>query len=162
MKKDILIAYYSWSGNTRKIAELIGRKTDGPLFEIKPAQPYTTDYRAAVAQAKEEIRSGFQPELEAVPETASLRAVFLGTPIWWHTMAPPIASFIHHLNLKDKIVVPFHTHGGGGGGTFEADIARMCPHATVTKGFGVYNCGDRETEAQIDSWLRATGFLARP
>ena len=43
MKNDILIAYYSWSGNTRKIAELIEGETGGTLFEIEPVQPYTTD-----------------------------------------------------------------------------------------------------------------------
>jgi hypothetical protein len=44
MKNDILIAYYSWHGNTRKIAELIQREIGGTLFEIEPVQPYTTDY----------------------------------------------------------------------------------------------------------------------
>jgi flavodoxin len=67
MKDDILLAYYSWSGNTRKIAGLIERETGGTLFEIEPVQPYTTDYRAAVAQAKEEIQAGFRPDLKAFP-----------------------------------------------------------------------------------------------
>lgn len=66
MKNDILIAYYSWSGNTGEIAELIKKETGGRLFEIEPAQPYTTDYSAAVKQAREEIRSGFQPELKTI------------------------------------------------------------------------------------------------
>ena len=161
MQNDILIAYYSWSGNTRTIAELIGRETDGTLFEIKPVQPYTTDYRAAVAQAKVEIETGFRPELKAVPEIASYKLVFLGSPIWWHTMAPPLAAFIDRFSLNGKTVVPFHTHGGGGVGSFEEDIATMCPNATVAKGFGAYNRGGSETAAQIGSWLRAIGLLPR-
>ena len=71
MKNDILIACYSWSGNTRKIAELIKLETGGVLFEIKPATPYTTDYRAAVAQAKKEIEAGFRPEPRVMPEIVS-------------------------------------------------------------------------------------------
>ena len=161
MKSDILIACYSWSGNTRKIAALIERKTGGTLFEIEPVQPYATDYRAVVEQAREEIQAGFRPALKALPEITPYSVVFLGTPIWWHTMAPPLATFINRINLNGKTVVPFHTHGGGGAGTFEQDIAKMCPNATVTKGFGAYNSGGDETVAQIDSWLRSIGLRSR-
>jgi len=161
MKNDILIAYYSWSGNTRKIAEHIARETGGTLFEIEPAQAYTTDYNAVVAQAKEEMKAGFRPELKAMPKITSYTVVFLGTPIWWHTMAPPMAAFIDRFDLSRKTVAPFHTHGGGGGGSFEKDIARMCPDSTFKEGFGVYNSGGRETIAQIGSWLRSIGIQSR-
>lgn len=161
MKNDTLIAYYSWSGNTRKIAELIERETGGMLFEIKPVQPYTTNYRAAVAQAKEEIQADFRPELKAVPKITSYEVIFLGTPIWWHTMAPPLAAFIEHFDLNKKTVVPFHTHGGGGVGEFEKDIAKMCPNSTVTKGFGAYNSGGSETITEIGAWLSAIGLPSR-
>jgi flavodoxin len=159
MKNHVLIAYYSWSGNTRKIAELICRETGGTLFEIKPAIPYTTDYRAAVAQAREEIQSGFKPELKAMPENTSDPVVFLGSPIWCGTMAPPLAAFIDRFDLDKKTVVPFYTHGGGGVGKFEKEIARMCPDSTVTKGFGEYNSGGKETGTQVDAWLRSIGLL---
>jgi len=161
MKTDILIAYYSWSGNTGKIAKLLEAETGGTLFKIEPVQPYTTDYRAAVAQAKEEIHAGFRPELKAVPEITSYPIVFLGTPIWWHTMAPPLASFIDHFDLNRKTVVPFHTHGGGGVGSFERDVAGMCPHSTINEGFGAYNSGGRETRAQIRSWLDSLALPSR-
>jgi len=159
MKNDILIAYYSWSGNTREIAKLIKKETGGTLFEIEPAQPYTTDYSAAVKQAREEIRSGFQPELKAMPADTKLYSIaFLGTPIWCSTMAPPLASFIDRCNLENKTVVPFHTHGGGGAGSFETDIAIMCPNATVKQGFGAYNRGDGHTLAAIRDWLSSVGL----
>lgn len=157
MKNDILIAYYSWSGNTRTIAELIRREIGGTLFEIEPAKPYSTNYGAVVEQAKEEIRTGFRPNLESMPEINSYKTVFLGSPIWWHTMAPPLASFIESFDLRKKIVVPFHSHGGGGGGEFERDIIKMCPDSTVTKGFSIYNRGESETAAQITVWLKDIG-----
>jgi flavodoxin len=158
MKDDILIAYYSWSGNTRTIAELIERKTGGTLFEIEPVQPYAAEYRAVVAQAKEEIQEGFRPELKAVPEIKTHTIVFLGSPIWWHTMAPPLAAFIDCFDLKKKTVVPFHTHGGGGVGEFEKDMAKMCSNSTVMKGFGTYNRGGSETLSQIGAWLSDLGL----
>jgi flavodoxin len=73
-------------------------------------------------------------------------------------MAPPLAAFIDRFDLNRKTVVPFHTHGGGGVGSFEEDIAKMCPNSTVTEGFGAYNDGDSETKAQIDLWLSAIGL----
>ncbi len=159
MKNGILIAYYSWSGNTREIAKLIKKETGGTLFEIEPARPYTTNYSAAVAQAKEEIGSGFQPELKAMPADAKpYSVVFLGTPIWCSTMAPPLASFIDRFDLNSKTVIPFHTHGGGGAGSFERDIKTMCPNATVKQGFGAYNRGDSHTPAAICDWLRSMGI----
>ena len=161
MKNDILIAYYSWSGNTRKIAELIKHKTGGTLFQIEPVQPYTTDYQAVVAQAKEEIQAGFQPKLQAMPEITSYTVAFIGTPIWWHTMAPPVATFIERFDLNGKTVAPFHTHGGGGVGVFEKDIAKMCPNSTVTEGFGAYNSGGSETITEIGAWLSAIGLPSR-
>lgn len=161
MKNDILIAYFSWSGNTRKIAGLIEHETGGTLFEIEPVQPYTTDYGAAVAQAKKEIEAGFRPELQAVPDITLYTVAFIGTPIWWHTMAPPVATFIERFDLNGKTVVPFHTHGGGGVGSFEQDIEKMCPNAKVTNGFGAYNSGGSETVTQIASWLNSIGFRSR-
>jgi flavodoxin len=127
------------------------------LFEIEPVHPYSTNYQAVLAQAKEEIQEGFRPELKAMPKNTSYTIVFLGTPIWWHTMAPPLAAFIDRFDLNRKIVVPFHTHGGGGAGSFEKDIAKMCRNSTVQEGFGTYNSGGSETIAQIGSWLNSIG-----
>lgn len=155
---NILIAYYSWSGNTREVAGLIQKETGGTLFEIEPTQPYTTDYRAAVAQAREEIRSGFQPELSGTPDMGPCSIVFLGTPIWCSTMAPPLASFIHCCDLGNRTVIPFHTHGGGGAGSLETDIAKMCPNSTVKPGFGTHNRGDSHTRETIRTWLHAMGL----
>ena len=158
MQNNILIAYYSWQGNTRKIAELIQQATGGTLFEIEPVKPYTRDYNAAVAQAKTEIQAGFRPELKAVPEGVSPATVFLGTPIWWHTMAPPLAAFIDRFALRGKTVAPFYTHGGGGPGTLGADIRKMCLDSAVTELFGVYDDGGSEAASQVSAWLRTLGL----
>ena len=99
----------------------------------------------------EEIEAGFLPKLKAMPKISSYAAVFLGSPIWWHTMAPPLAAFIDRFDLNGKIVVPFYTHGGVGVGSFEKDVAKMCRNSTVKGGFGAYNSGGSETMVQIGS-----------
>ena len=66
--QNILIAYYSYSGNTKFAAELIQKQTGGDLFEIVPETPYPSDYDACVSQARDEIRSGFKPQLKTQVE----------------------------------------------------------------------------------------------
>ncbi len=159
MKHDILIAYYSWSGNTRRIAELIADETGGTLFEIEPVQPYSTDYRTVLEQAKKDIRSGSRPELRNIPETISASIIFLGTPNWWHTMAPPLAAFLDHFDWSGKTIVLFLTHGGGGVGSFEHDVARMCSNATIKEAFHTTNSGGAEAFRQIRSWLESIDLI---
>jgi len=158
MGDDILIAYYSWQGNTRKIASLIQNRTKGTLFEIKMKTPYSTDYGTVVKQAKEEIRAGVIPELVSLPDKNSYSTVFIGTPNWWHTMAPPLAAFLQSYDMSNKTVIPFCTHGGGGKGTIEKDAASMCPSSTFKNGFVTYNDGGRTLQADIDAWLKALNF----
>lgn len=158
MDNGILIAFYSWKGNTRKIAEMIKSKTGGTLFDIKPVQPYTSDYSEVVKQAKQEIHSGFLPELQTLPAGNLYNTVFLGTPNWWSTMAPPLAGLISRLDLKGKTVIPFCTHGGGGAGTIERDIAAMCHGSDIKKGFSAYNDGGGNAAAEIESWLSSIGI----
>jgi len=158
MKSDILIAYYSWHGKTKKIAGLIADATGGELFELEPVQTYSSNYQTVVDQAKKEIAKGFYPELKALPEKILQPIVFMGSPIWWYTMAPPVATFLSSLDLTGKTIVPFHTHGGGGGGRFEADISGMCSGATIKKGLGFYNDGGTDAGKAIERWLASIGL----
>lgn len=59
-----LVLYYSYGGNTRGIAEMIQSVTGGDMAEIETVKPYTGDYNAVVAQGKQEVDSGFMPELK--------------------------------------------------------------------------------------------------
>lgn len=156
MSNKPLVVFYSHSGNTQKIAHLIQQQTQGELFEIEPVAMYPTDYNAVVEQAKKEIKAGFHPDLKAVPDhVAEYDTVFVGTPNWWSTIAPPLATFLSRIDLTGKTIVPFCTHGGGGGGRVENDIAALCPGAMIKAGLVLSgNVGSR-AEALIAEWLRA-------
>ena len=111
----ILIAYYSWSGNTRFAAEQIQKATGGTLFEIKPVKAYPKDYKACVDLARKECPAGFKPALASeVSDMAKYEVVFVGTPNWCSTMAPPVRSFLASYDFSGKTVIPFVTHGSGG------------------------------------------------
>ncbi|HOQ51880.1 MAG TPA: flavodoxin, partial [Candidatus Atribacteria bacterium] len=120
MRGNILIAYYSRSGNTRKLAQLIHQKVGGTVHEIQPEIPYPASYNATVEQAKKEIQAGFRPPLKTkIEHIEAYDTIFLGSPNWWSTIAPPVATFLEENDLSGKTIIPFCTHGGGGRGRIE-------------------------------------------
>ena len=162
MERNILVVYYSHSGNTQKIATLIQEKTGGTLCEIQPEVPYPSSYNAVVEQAKKEIQAGFRPALKTkIEHIESYDTIFVGSPNWWSTISPPIASFLEGYGLSGKTVVPFCTHGGGGAGRIESDIAKLCPQSTVTPALVIYGSGGGNAEAQVSAWLCRVGEKTR-
>ena len=91
-----LIAWFSWSGNTRDIAERIARKTRGELFRIEREVPYSTDYSTcAYREAKEEADKRLRPAIKGpLPEIVDYDAVIITFPIWWYTMPAPVKTFL--------------------------------------------------------------------
>ncbi len=161
MKENILIAYYSRSGNTRKLAQLIHQKVGGTVHEIQPEVPYPASYNATVEQAKKEIQAGFRPPLKTkIEHIEAYDTIFLGSPNWWSTIAPPVATFLEENDLSGKTIIPFCTHGGGGRGRIEKDIAKLCPQSTVMPVFAIYGSGGRDVESQVSAWLESLGFTS--
>ncbi|NMB46035.1 MAG: flavodoxin [Firmicutes bacterium] len=162
MDRNILIVYYSRSANTEKIAQLIQQKIGGTLCEIEPELAYPASYNAVVEQAKKEIQAGFRPELKTkIEHIESYDTVFVGSPNWWSTIAPPIATFLEGYDLSGKTVVPFCTHGGGGAGRVERDIVKLCPQSTMMPGLAIYGSGGGNAESQVSAWLQELGFVER-
>ena len=149
---NALIAYYSHSGNTRRLAELIAHELGGTLLELVPETAYPADYRALVNQAMKELKAGFCPDLSTkLPDLNSYDTIFVGTPNWCGAAAPPVMTFLKRAALEGKLVVPFCTHGGGGAGHIFQDIEQLCPGAVVLPGLSV--CKDTTTPADIQNWL---------
>lgn len=154
MNKSIIV-FYSYSGNTREIARLIQRKTEADLFEVEPASSYPTSYDVVVEQAKEEIKAGFKPVLKKTPKgIEAYDVIYAGTPIWCHTMAPPMATFLAGVEWSGKTVIPFCTHGGGGEGQLEADIAKFCRGAIRKPALVVSGNGGNRVTERVTEWLR--------
>jgi len=152
LEKKILIAYYTHSNNTEKLAKAIQNKTGGVLHKITLKTPYPSG-RSISDQAKKEIDAGFKPELVSkLDDAETYDVVFVGSPNWWYTIAPPVTTFLSENDFAGKVVVPFYTHGGGGAGSIEEDIAKLCEGAKIQVGLSVY--GDGFNDAQIDTWLK--------
>jgi flavodoxin len=154
MKKNILIAYYSHSGNTRKIAQIIVEQTGGSIHEIQPEKPYPVDYDAVVKQAVKEIHAGYNPPLKyGKVDIKACDTVFVGTPNWCSTIAPPVVTFLKEHNLTGKNVVPFCTHGGGGEENVLKNIAILCPDSKVLTGIAISDDGGPDAQSEISAWL---------
>ena len=156
--KKILVVYYSWSsgGNTRNMAQQIQVATGADIFEIVPEKTYPTEYRACVDQAKEEIENKHKPAIKGVVANFdSYDIVIVGSPNWWSTIAPPVATFLTSYDFKGKIIMPFMTHEGTQMGNTVDVIKELCPNSTVTDGLPIRggNVRDESTASNIAKWL---------
>lgn len=154
MSKSIVV-YYTWAGHTKKMAETISTLTGAQLHEVMAETPYSGDYSAVVEQAKREIRENFRPAIEDPDfDLSCYDVIYVGTPIWWGTMAPPLATFLSGHDLSGKTLMPFSTHGGGGKGHSDGDIARLCPGARVMDMYTAYEGGGAKAEKEMADWIK--------
>ena len=112
------VIYFSWSGNTRFAAETVAKKAGADLFEIKAETPYNSDFNKCCDEAKPECYGKTLHPIKPIEglDLAKYDLVFVGTPNWWGTMAPPVRTWVTQNKdaLKGKTVCIFQTHGGGG------------------------------------------------
>ncbi|MBO7434509.1 NAD(P)H-dependent oxidoreductase [bacterium] len=152
----ILVAFYSWSGNTRRAAGIISKTAKAELFEIVPKEAYPKDYKECIDKAKEDIANGFKPELASLPEDiASYDIIFVGTPNWWSTVAPPVRSFLDCLKDYKGLVVPFVTHGSGGLANCEKDIRSAIPNVKVSTAGSWPGRSIEKAEGAIAEWTKS-------
>ena len=112
--KKMLIVVYSWSnGNTRKIAELLQKKTGADLAVIDTVKPYPSDYDRTVMQGQYEVENGILPEIKPLDrDPADYDVIAVGSPTWWYTIAPAVKTFFAGADLTGKTLIPFTTNGG--------------------------------------------------
>lgn len=153
--KKILIAYFSWSGNTKAFAEEIHKQIGGELVEIVPETAYPTSYNATVDKAKQEQQANARPAVKTkIPDFSQYDVVFLGYPNWWGSYPMPVATFIESLNWQGKTVAPFFTHGGGGVQRCQSDLAKMLPNAKLASYLCLSGSSARSASGDVTQWLR--------
>lgn len=154
--KNILIVYYSLFQNTANLALEIALHTDGTLRELIPDKNYSFDYNTAAKEVRNQIAQGFCPKLLSGSESIDeYDTIFIGSPNWFKTIAPPIMSFLKCNDLSGKTVIPFCTHGGGGFCQIVNDIAMECPKSEILPGIAVNGTAEPE---EVTHWLETIGF----
>ena len=155
----ILIAYFSWGGNTRGIAREIQAQTGADLFEITPVDPYSTDYNTVLMEAQEDQHRQARPELsEHVQNMDEYDTILLGYPNWWASIPMPIASFLEEYDFSGKTIIPFCSHGGGRFGQSLTAIAKLAPDAVMGEGLSVHYSGGSSLSGDVAAWLETNGI----
>jgi flavodoxin len=160
--RKILVAYFSWGGNTRGIARQIQERTGGDLFEIECVTPYSRNYNTCLDEALRDQRANARPALKThVTNMAQYDIVLLGYPNWWASIPAPIASFLEEYDLSGKTIIPFCSHGGGRFGQSLTAIAKLEPHAKIAEALSVHYSGGGSLSNDISAWLQKNGITVR-
>lgn len=155
-----LIVYFSYTNNTRFIANRIKEKLNCDILEIKTVIPYSDDYQSVVDDEQNNEASNYLPEIQEINvDLSKYDEIILGTPVWWYRPVPAIRTFLSQNDLSGKVIKPFATNAGWLGRTFN-EIKKLCPNSKVEAGMNiVYDAGDYRTRKlitsmnEIDNWI---------
>jgi flavodoxin len=152
--KKLLIAYFTVSGRTRALAEMIGERTGGGLYEIEPAAPYPQDYQACVAAGKKELQDKARPALRrSLPDLSQYDAVFVGFPVWFGLPPMAVYTFLEGCRWQGRTLAPFLTHGGGGAYKCFDEVAKVAAGATAAPGLVLFDGDVERSGSAVDAWL---------
>jgi len=150
-----LVAYFSASGITAKLAKTLSLAVDADLFEIKPEQPYTKadlDWTNSKSRSSIEMKEkkDFRPAIaNKVENMEQYDTIYIGFPIWWYIAPTIINSFLEQYNLSGKTIIPFATSGGSGMGNTNTELKNSCKGATLKEG---KRFSANATESEIKAW----------
>ena len=157
---DVLVAYFSATGNTENIAGHLVSILDADLYEIVPQVPYTDadlDYRNDGCRANQEqndptARPGI---LGSVENMEDYQVIFLGYPIWWGDAPKILSTFLESYDFNGKIIVPFCTSGSSSIGSSADDLEALTSGATWLDGQRFSGSASQETVSQ---WVDSLGL----
>lgn len=159
MEDKKLVVFYSYTGHTRYIANIIKEKLNCDILEIKPIKPYSTDYNTVVDQYQNNESAKETPIIEKINiDLNEYSKIIVGTPVWWYTITPPIRTFLKENDLSGKTIIPFATNAGWLGRTFK-EIEDLCPNSNIGKEMNIvftedYNKNDLVTGfEEIEKWI---------
>ena len=159
---EVLIVYFSNSGNTHKLTEMITAEFEADTLRLTPADPY--EWENLFERAQDELNDGIRPELTDLPEAdviAQYDTILLGFPIWWYDLPMPVWTFLEAYDFSGKTIIPYFTHNGSTGGASSLDtIEKLCPNSTVRSDDALSLWGNRvgESETEVKEWLDGLGL----
>ena len=152
-----LVVYFSGTGNTESVAEMIAEATGGDLFKLEPVDPYTDedlDYNDDNSRTSREYADESLRNVELVAATvedfSAYKNIFVGYPIWWAEPAWPVNSFVELNDFTGKTVIPFCTSGGSGLGRSGEMLAEMAGSGEWLEGM---RFGSSVSEEDVVAWV---------
>lgn len=153
-----LVVYFSWSGNTEKVAKSIQEQTNSDIFEIIPQEPYSDDYNTVLEVAQDEQQQNARPAIaESIENIEDYDVIYVGYPNWWGDMPMIIYTFFDNYDLSGKTVAPFCTSGGSGLSNTVNEIKELEPNAAVTQGLHIGSGSASNPDSSVSEWLEDIG-----
>ena len=154
-----LVAYFSASGVTEKMAKTLAEVTGADLFEIQPAVPYTTsdlDWMNKKSRSSVEMSNpDSRPEIgNKIPDMGQYDTVFVGFPIWWYVAPTIINTFLESYDFTGKKIATFATSGGSGMGKTDSILKKCAPNADWKEG---KRFGSADKNA-LKAWAESQGM----
>lgn len=156
---NVLVAYFSWSGNGQQMATWIAEETGGELFRIVPTESYGEDYNACADRAKNELDNKIRPELSAHIEAdimAQYDVIYIGFPVWWYDLPMPVWTFLEEYDLSGKTIIPFFSHNGSSNGANSVNrVSELASGATVLTDdvLSVRGSDVPDSENEVKEWV---------
>lgn len=155
--KNVLVAYFSRTGNTEKIAKYIVNSANADTFVINASVPYTDEdisYNNSSCRANlEQKDKNARPEIaETIENMDNYDVIFLGYPIWWGEEPRIIDTFLESYDFSGKTVIPFCTSGGSGISTSEKNIGEL---VTIGKQLEGKRFSSSASEQEVDDWVKS-------
>lgn len=152
--KRVLVAYFSWGGNTRKLAQNIHKQVGGDIVEIRPVKAYPEGYRECVKVGKQELDSGMLPAIDvAKVDMKAYDTILVGYPIWYYREPLVIETFLRSVDTTGKTILPFATSGGS---PIEPSIATISKAAPKAKMGEALLANDTSL---VEPWLKKYGLI---
>ena len=156
---SVLITYFSWSGNTEQVAQIIQQETGGDLFEIAPATPYTDDYNELLNIAQQEQSDNARPELAGQVENwEQYDTIFVGYPNWWSDAPMAVYTFLESYDWSGKTLVPFNTSASGGFGRSLSGLEESASGASILEGISFTERTLGDAQGEVAAWLDELGL----
>ena len=156
---SVLIAYFSWSGNTEQVAQIIQQETGGDLFEITPATPYTDDYNELLDIAQQEQSDNARPELAGQVENwEQYDTIFVGYPNWWSDAPMAVYTFLESYDWDGKTLIPFNTSASGGFGRSLSGLEESAAGASILEGISFTKRTLGDAQSEVTTWLDELGL----
>lgn len=156
---NVLIVYFSQTGNTETVANIIHDNVGGDIVKLETTEAYPSDYDELVDYAQQEQQEDARPELSTVIENIEqYDTIFLGYPNWWGDMPMAIYTFLDTYDLSGKTIAPFITHGGSGLSGTPENIQEEELNATVTEGLAIDGDEASDSSEDVVEWLNSLGF----
>lgn len=154
--EKILVAFFSASGVTKKVAEKLANIAKTDIYEIKPAVPYTKDdlnWMDKKSRSSVEMNDkAFRPEIVKVDlDISSYDTILLGFLIWWYVAPTIINTFLENNDFTGKKIVLFATSGGSGFGNTLRELQPSAAGAIITEGKLLNKATDKELQAFVKS-----------